>query len=89
MGFVVFILQIKQAYSLLYSIIASQVVKRAATLSEVEYADPLPGAGNKRPVRDRLGSSSDSFSSHGTLANYKRLVFLSLSSFNFVTLNLI
>ncbi|XP_021605051.1 uncharacterized protein LOC110609626 isoform X2 [Manihot esculenta] len=49
-----------------------QVVKRAAALSEVEYADPLLGAGNKRPVRDRLGSSSDSFSSHGTLANYKR-----------------
>ncbi|KAJ9172096.1 hypothetical protein P3X46_015379 [Hevea brasiliensis] len=49
-----------------------QVVKRAAAVSEVDYADHLPSAGNKRSVRDRLGSSLDSFSSHGSLANNKK-----------------
>ncbi|KAF2325386.1 hypothetical protein P3X46_003026 [Hevea brasiliensis] len=49
-----------------------QVVKRAAAVSEVDYDDPLRGAGNKRSVRDRLGSSFESFPSYGSLANNKR-----------------
>lgn len=56
----------------------SQVVKRAAAVLGVDSDDPLPGASNKRSVRDRLGSSLESFSSHGSLVNNKRCVFLSL-----------
>ncbi|XP_021613763.1 uncharacterized protein LOC110615883 isoform X2 [Manihot esculenta] len=48
-----------------------QVVKRAAAVSGVDSDDPLPGASNKRSVRDRLGSSLESFSSHGSLVNNK------------------
>lgn len=52
---------------------SGQVVKRAATVSD-DYSNLLPTVGNKRSVRDRLGSNSDSWSvpgSHGS-SSYKR-----------------
>ncbi|KDP21292.1 hypothetical protein JCGZ_21763 [Jatropha curcas] len=54
---------------------SGQVVKRSATVSDVEYADRLSSAGsagNKRSVRDRLGSNLDGFLSNGSEANNKR-----------------
>ncbi|KAJ4711187.1 Sterile alpha motif (SAM) domain-containing protein [Melia azedarach] len=39
---------------------SGQVVKRTATVSDIDLSDSLPGTGSKRSVRDRLGSALDS-----------------------------
>ncbi|XP_048136829.1 uncharacterized protein LOC115756426 isoform X1 [Rhodamnia argentea] len=51
---------------------SGQVVKRAGAVSDTSYADSVPAIGNKRSIRDRLGSNADSTLLHGENLGSKR-----------------